>query len=221
MKAVIFDMDGVIVDSNPIHLEAENMVLKKYGISLSYSEMLKKYNGTTTKFMFEDLIKTYNLNANAEEMCREKTKLIFELCSKYVPATKGIINLIKNLKEHKFKIALASSSDKEIISLILAKLEIKPFFDSIVSAQDITHSKPHPEIFLKAASNLEVPPECCVVVEDATFGVEAAKNAGMKCIGYKNQATEKIISIDLSKADLITDNFNSLNIQMINSLLKK
>jgi len=176
IKAVIFDMDGVIVDSSHIHIEAEKQTMLKYGIRISSKE-LHKYTGMTAKFMFTELIKKYKLNTTFEEIFDEKEKILFKLLEQDTRPT---------------------------------KLKISHLFDCIVSSEDITHSKPNPEIFLKSANELSVSPTDCLVIEDAKLGVEAAKNAGMKCVGYINP---KSGNQDLSEADIVIDDFSKLDIK--------
>ena len=112
----------------------------------------------------------------------------------------------------KLKLGIASSSHKRLINYILRRLEIRHLFDSVIGAEDITHSKPNPEIFLMCAKTLNANPVECLVVEDAKLGVEAAKTAEMKCLGYRNPSSGKQ---DLSKADLITDDLSKLDIQKL------
>jgi beta-phosphoglucomutase family hydrolase len=214
IKAVIFDMDGVIVESEPVHIRAEKQTLQKYGIRTS-SEELQKYTGTTAKFMFEDLIKKYGLAATSEEMFDEKEEIMFKLLEDNAQPTKGVLELIKNLKAKKTKLGIASSAHRKLIDYFLSRLEIEHLFDVVISAEEVRHSKPDPEIFLKAASELGVLAAECVVVEDAGLGVEAAKKAGMKCVGYRNLHSG---NQDLSKADVIVDDFSKLGAQRLLSL---
>jgi HAD superfamily hydrolase (TIGR01509 family) len=112
----------------------------------------------------------------------------------------------------KLKLGIASSAQKRLIDYILEKFEIKQLFDSVISADDITHGKPNPEILPVCARKLKVNPAECLVVEDSRLGVQAAKTAGMKCLGYRNPDNGKQ---DLSKADLITDDLSKLDIQKL------
>jgi len=214
IKAVIFDMDGVIVDSSHIHIEAEKQTMLKYGIRISCKE-LQKYTGMTAKFMFTDLIKKYKLNTTFEKIFNEKEKILFRLLEEGTRPTKGVVELIKKLKEENIKLGIASSAHKRLIRYVLEELKITHRFDSIVSSEDITHSKPNPEIFLKSANELSVSPTDCLVIEDAELGVEAAKNAGMKCVGYRNPNSG---NQDLSKADTVIDDFSKLAIKELLSL---
>ena len=209
IKAVIFDMDGVIVDSEPIHVEAETQIMLKHGVKIT-AEELRGYTGTTAEFEFNDLIRKYKLNTTAETLFNEKEDILFKLLKEKTEPTKGVIDLIKKLKQQGFKLAVATSGHRKLAHYYLRKLGLETFFDTVVCAEDITRSKPDPEIFLKAAQRLGVEPSECVVIEDAKFGVEAAKKAGMKAVGYRNPSSG---NQDLSKADWITSDFTKLDIQ--------
>lgn len=219
MKAVIFDMDGVIADSIIPHLESEQKILQRYGVNLSFKEMLGRYNGTTSKFMFNDWIKRYNLNTTAEKLASEKDKLFFEFLGN-IPAVNGVVELIDSLKKQNIKMAVASSSKKKVVDSILKQIGILSYFDSVVTGDDVINCKPNPEIFLKAAKSIGIDPNDCIVIEDAPFGVQAAKTAGMKCIGYKNPNNPDK-NIDLSKADIIISDFSKLSFEQMYSLFNK
>jgi len=210
-KAVIFDMDGVIAETEHAHIGAEKQTMLKYGIEISEDE-LHEYTGTTAKVMFTSLIEKYKLNTTFDRIFKEKEEILFKLLEEDVQPTKGVIDLLRKLKKMKIKLAVASSSHKRMIEYVLKKLEIIDLFDSIVGAEDIDRSKPDPEIFLISAKRLNVKPEECTVVEDSKLGVEAAKKAGMKCLGYVNPSSGKQ---DLSKADFVADEFCKLDIQKL------
>jgi beta-phosphoglucomutase family hydrolase len=209
IKAVIFDMDGVLVESEHIHIEAEQQTLLKHGVRISADE-LHKYTGTTAEFMFTELIKNYRLKTTFERMFNEKEEILFKLLEKETRPTKGVIDLLKRLKRKGIKLAIASSSHRKLIDYVLRRLDIGRLFDFVVSAEDIAHSKPNPEIFLKSARGLKVESVECLVVEDAKLGIEAAKNAGMKVIGYRNLHSG---DQDLSRADMIVYDFSRLSVE--------
>jgi beta-phosphoglucomutase family hydrolase len=211
IKAVIFDLDGVIVESENAHIEAEKQTFLKYGIQLS-AEELHKYTGTTAKAMFTELIRKYRLSTTFEEISSRKEEIFFRLLKEDAEPTKGIITLLRELKSKRIKLAIGSSSTKKQIKYVLSKLDIAHLFDSVVGAEDIVQSKPDPEIFLEAAAELNVHPSECLVVEDSKLGVEAAKSANMKCVGYRNPNSG---DQDLSKADIITDDFSKLDIEAL------
>jgi beta-phosphoglucomutase family hydrolase len=211
IKAVIFDLDGVIAETEHIHIQAEKQAMLKYGVKVSEDE-LHQYTGTTTKQMFTELIRKYKLNTNFDKIFKEKEEILFRLLEKDVRPTKGVIELLHKLKQMKLKLGIASSAHKRLIDYVLEKFEIRQLFDSVISAEDITHGKPNPEIFLMCAKTLNANPVECLVVEDAKLGVEAAKTAGMKCLGYRNPDNGKQ---DLSKADFVADDFSKLDIRQL------
>jgi HAD superfamily hydrolase (TIGR01509 family) len=202
-------MDGVIVESESAHVEAEKHVFSKYGVRISADE-LHEYAGTTAKKMFSELTKKYGLKVKTEKLLREKEQILFKFLEEDAKPTKGIMELLVGLKKRNVKLCIGSSSPMKQVEYILKKLNIACLFDYAVGSDYILHSKPDPEIFLKAAAGLGLKPQECLVVEDAKLGVEAAKRAGMKCIGYKNPNSGHQ---DLSKADIVIDSFSKLNIE--------
>ena len=198
LSAVIFDMDGVIVDSEPYHLEAEQLVLKCYGIEESSEELHARYLGTTAKFMYEDLIQRYGLDRDWQSLANEKSVLYLPLLRNKVELIDGVLNLIETLHAQGIQLALASSSRRVYVDTVLDKFNLRDYFGVSVSADDITHSKPDPEIFLTVSRHLGVPVERCWVIEDAVKGVEAAKRAGMSCLAFTPPGS---IKKDFIKAD--------------------
>jgi beta-phosphoglucomutase family hydrolase len=209
IKAVIFDLDGVIAETEHIHIQAEKETMLKHGIKISEDE-LHQYTGTTAKQMFTDLIRKYELAVTFEGIFNEKEEIMFKLLEKEVQPTKGVLELICKLKEMGIKLGIGSSSHKRLIEFVLKKLNIASLFDAVVGAEDIVNSKPNPEIFLTCAKRLHISPDACLVVEDSKLGVEAAKSAGMKCLGYRNPNSG---NQDLSKADFATSDFSKLDVQ--------
>jgi beta-phosphoglucomutase family hydrolase len=209
IRAVIFDMDGVIVESEHLHIKAEQQTMLKHGVRIS-AEELHTYTGTTAEFMLTELIKKYKLNTTFERVFDEKEEFMFKLLEKETRPTKGVIELLKKLKRKGIKLGIASSSHRNLIEYILRRLNIVRLFDFVVSAEDIANSKPNPEIFLRSARGLSVEPVECLVVEDAKLGVEAAKNAGMRVVGYRNPNSG---DQDLSRADMIIDDFAKLSVE--------
>jgi beta-phosphoglucomutase family hydrolase len=209
IRAVIFDMDGVIVESEHIHIEAEQQTLLKHGVRIS-AEELHAYTGTTAEFMFTELIKKYGLNTTFEKIFTEKEDILFRLLEEETKPTKGVVKLLKKLKQKGIKLAIASSSHRNLIEYVLRRLDVGWLFDFVVSAEDIAHSKPNPEIFLKSAQGLKIQPVECLVVEDAKLGIEAAKRARMKVIGYRNPNSG---DQDLSRADMIVNDFSRLSVE--------
>lgn len=211
IKAVIFDLDGVIAETEHVHIQAEKETMLKHGIKISEDE-LHQYTGTTAKQMFTDLIRRYQLKTTFDEIFNQKEEIMFKLLERGVEPTKGVIKLLNKLKKAGIRLGIASSSHTRLIDYVLTELGITGMFDSIVGAEDITNSKPDPEIFLKCAKRLNMEAKECLVVEDSTLGVKGAKKAGMKCLGYRNPNSG---NQDLSKADILTDDFSKLDIQSL------
>lgn len=186
LKAFIFDMDGVIIDSEPLHFQSDRMVMKDFGINISDDE-LNSFVGVTNPEMWAVLLDRYNVDATVEKLLEIQHKYKAQLLgqNKLQPID-GIPELLIELKKKEIPIALASSSSRQFIELVLRSLHIYEFFDVIISGEEVKNSKPSPDIFLKAAAELKVDPKDCVVLEDSCNGVKAAKAAGMKCIAYIN-----------------------------------
>lgn len=191
IKAVIFDMDGVITDTQPLHNKTNAEVLQSYGIPLT-EEDLSKFAGIPNKEIFPDLFKKYNIKSDPNKAVLEKWRLITKRTKKVRPIS-GVLNFIKNLHGNNFKLALASSSTENFINHILNSLKIKHFFTIIINGDEIKKGKPNPDIFLKAAEKLNVSPLNCLVLEDSPNGIKAAKSAGMKCIAITTSQKKRRI----------------------------
>ena len=211
IRAVIFDLDGVIVESEDAHIQAEKQTLRKYRVNIS-TEELHKFTGTTAKAFFTEIIGKNKLNTTFEEINNQKEEILLKLLGQDAEPTHGVLNLIQKLRQKGIKLAIASSSTRRLVDYVLKKMNITRLFDCVVVAEDVEFSKPDPEIFLKAAKKLAISPSHCLVIEDAKLGVEAAKRAGMKCIGFRNPHSG---NQDLSKADIITDDFSRMDIEKI------
>src|SRR6478736_5188457 len=185
IKAVIFDLDGVIVDTAHYHFIAWKRLAKELGIHFTEQEN-EQLKGVSRMRSLEIILELGNLRLSQEEMERLATKKN-QWFVDYINAMKpeeifpGVKEMIQKIRSHGIKIGLASSSKNA--DTVLTLLNIKNLFDVIVDGTMIVHTKPDPEIFLLAAEKLNVPPSQCLVFEDAEAGVEAAIAAGMRCIG--------------------------------------
>ena len=207
IKAFIFDMDGVIIDSEPLHIESDKMVGREFGIELTDEELLQ-YVGMNDEWLWSKLAKKYKINTAIDEILEmqylNKIKL---LETGKFQKIKGVDDLISDLRVKGIKTALASSSAVRFIQSVLDKLELTDSFEVTVSGEDVENGKPAPDIFLRAAELLNVSPKECVVLEDAMHGINGAK-AGMKCIGFKNPNSG---NQDLSNADKIVYTLEGLD----------
>jgi len=206
-KVFIFDMDGVIVNSEPIHHMIELEVASKYNIPLD-KKRLEAYVGMRTRDVWELIIKEEKLSLKIGELlfCSEETKVKYIEKSDIQPIS-GIIELIKKLKELGYIIALASSSPIVLINAILNKFDIISYFECIVSGEEVNYGKPAPDIYLEAANRLNVQPKNCYVLEDSKMGVESATRAGMMTIGFLNSGSG---SQDLSLANHIVNSIEEI-----------
>lgn len=206
IKGFIFDMDGVIIDSEPLHFELNRRIMRDFGLELP-DEVFIPYVGITNEQMWSELIERYRLNTTIVEL-QEKEALLKREVFQDLEPIKGIPELLANLKKDGIAIGLASSSSREFIEMVLEKLQIRGYFQAVVSGRELTRSKPDPEIFLRTAELLNVKPVDCLVLEDSRHGVEAAKRAGMKCIAFQNPNSGPQ---DLSRADKIVHTLENLD----------
>jgi HAD superfamily hydrolase (TIGR01509 family) len=212
-QAVIFDMDGVIVDSEPLHKETERVTLSPYGISLS-DEELNSYMGTEARVLLANYIERYSLPvpfADLYAVYRKNLIRIFRESVEPIPAT---LRLIRSLKASGVRLAVGSSSHRDLVELVLEKLGIADAFCAVVTGEDAPRSKPYPDIFIETVRRLGVASGACLVIEDSANGVRAAKAAGLRCLGFRNPTSG---GQDLKEADWIVDSMEAVD----ESILKK
>jgi beta-phosphoglucomutase family hydrolase len=203
-KAVIFDLDGTLLDNNSYHLKSWLQYLKNIGRSISEKEYNANVNGRTNS----DVIRyIYGKDVTDEEILKytlEKEALYRELYKPFIKPISGLINFLEVLQDNNIPMAIATSGIQPNIDFMFEEVPIRQFFKEIVNSSHITKGKPDPEIYLKVASLLNVPPKNCLVFEDAVVGIKAAKAAGMKVIAVATTQTKEELSI----ADMIIDDYN-------------
>ena len=216
IQTVIFDMDGVIVDTEPVHRFAYFQHFSELNIDVS-EELFTSFTGNSTRNVFQRVNTIFNLNADVEELILRKRTIFNDAFDhkEDLELLEGVEKLIKNLHENGVELILASSASKVTIDRVFRRFGLHPYFTNIVSGEDFPKSKPHPAIFEFAASLSKAPKENCIVIEDSTNGVLAAKAAGIYCVGY-NSIHSKLQ--DLSKADKIVNHFNELDYNVIANL---
>ena len=189
MRAFIYDMDGVIVDSEIIHMKAEKILLEYYGIQADEA-LLMPYRGTSDAAMFEDIRLKYNAAYDVEGIVAEKDVLMRRLLQEEelvpIDGSLALIEATNALRARGIYTAIASSSPHEVISHVTESFGIADKFDVIVSGAELPVSKPDPAIYLQTAQLLGVHPGDCLVLEDAAAGAQAATAAGMTCIGFRS-----------------------------------
>ena len=219
IKTVIFDMDGVIVDTEPVHYYAYHQHFKQLGIDIS-DEMYATFTGNSTKNVYQRIKDTFGLPHEVQALVQGKRDLFNQAfdTKEDLDLLAGVRNLIEDLHQNKVQLILATSSAKVTINRIFTRFELFPYFSHIVSGEDFPKSKPDPSIFIHAASLSDAPKENCVVIEDSTNGIKAAKSAGLYCFGYDSEHSKLQ---DLSLADNIIKHFDEVNYQELMSRFQR
>src|SRR5574343_224732 len=189
IQTVIFDMDGVIVDTEPVHHYAYHQHFKQLNIEVS-DELYASFTGNSTRNIFQKLKEQFSLVEEVED-------------------------LIKDLHANGIQLIVASSASKVTINRVFTRFNLHQYFTHIVSGEDFPKSKPHPAIFEHAASLSVAPKENCIVIEDSTNGIQAAVSAGIFCVGYNSFHSK---NQDLSKANVVIQHFNELNFEKVRDL---
>jgi len=193
------DLDGVLVDSAPFHLEAWRELVASLGRELSEADFRRTF-GLRNDAILRDLLGDLPL-ADVDRLAARKEALFRRAALGNIVPLPGALALLRLLRERGFKLALVSSTPHANIDLVLGSLGVEGAFDVVVGEEDVTQGKPDPEGFLLAARRIGVPPEECVVIEDAPVGVEAAKRGGMRCVGVHRGRPRQA----LAKADLVVE----------------
>lgn len=219
IKTVIFDMDGVIVDTEPVHSYAYFQQFTELNITVS-KEMFTSFMGNSTRNTFQKLKELFPIDEEVEDLIQRKRTLFNDAfdSKEDLVLLDGVEKLIKDLHRNGMQLIVASSASKVTIDRVFKRFNLYPFFSHIVSGEDFPNSKPHPAIFEYAASLSIASKENCIVIEDSTNGVIAAKAAGLFCIGY-NSIHSKLQ--DLSKADVIINHFDELSFRKLADNLVK
>lgn len=216
IQTVIFDMDGVIVDTEPVHHFAYNQHFKQLNIEIT-PEMYASFTGNSTKNIFEKLKAHFNLKEDVTTLVETKRNLFNDAFDhkEHLYLLEGVEDLIKDLYANGIQLVLASSSAHVTINRIFTRFNLHQYFTHIVSGEDFPKSKPHPAIFQHAAFLSGTPIENCIVIEDSTNGILAAKAAGIYCIGYDSVNSKMQ---DYSKADKVISHFNELSFEKIRTI---
>ncbi len=200
IKAVLFDMDGLMIDSEPFHQKAFDTVLKEYGSSLSVEENNVLYVGIGDIAAAADMVKRKQLPISKEELIQKKQAVYMQYLKSDIIAQDGLRELLIELKRLKFKTAVASGSTLDEIKAIVTHLKIDEYFDFLCSSSQVPNGKPAPDIFLFAASKLGVDPAECIVLEDAPSGLRAGIAANMHVVIVPSRETK---GKDFTGADVV------------------
>jgi beta-phosphoglucomutase len=215
LKAVLFDIDGTLMDNNEYHKMAWMQYLQQQGKKMSDKEFKENVSGRTN---LDAVQRIYGKDMNDEEASKyylAKEEIYRKLYQPYISPIHGLLEFLKDLEEHGIVMAIATSGIQVNIDFMFEHLPIKQYFKAIIQSKDITKGKPDGEIFAKAAEAVGFPAKNCIVFEDSLAGVKAAKNAGIKVVALTTSETEK----DLKKADLVIKNYNEINYEKIASII--
>ncbi|MBX2962544.1 MAG: HAD family phosphatase [Cyclobacteriaceae bacterium] len=214
--AIIFDMDGVIVDTNPFHKETINQFCKKYGFELTDEELRTKIYGRTNREWIPNLFGKLT-DEQLEAYAFEKEQMFRDVYAQHIKPVEGLIDFLDLLEQHAIPCSIATSAPRANVDFVLKGTGIGKYFDIILDESMVTHGKPHPEIYIKSAKAINLPNEQCIVIEDSLSGIQAGKAAGSKVIGITTTHTPE----EMKDTDLVIDNFTTLTIDQLESLIKK
>ena len=214
-QAVIFDMDGVLADTEPLHGKSFVQAFGKLGIRTT----LERYRQAVT--LAGSTVRDYYLSLGGQESTWErikqiKDKLITALIESDGVLMPGAVDLLRLLKGASIPTAVATSARRASLEIVLDKFELWPYFDAFATKDDVEAEKPDPAVFLLAAEKLAVDPAACIVVEDSPRGVLAAHRAGMKCIAVPTPSTA---DGDFSLADVVVDSLEAVNLEALRGLI--
>lgn len=220
VNAVIFDMDGVLVDTTNYITISFNKLLEKYGAYMN-PEYRKKTIGRSLRDQIEMWKKDFNIKEEIDlkDFSKKSLEIQLKLLKKDIKPNEYLLNLVKKLKDNNIKIAVATSSTKDRAIQLLKLVDFFDKIDALITVEDVKLHKPNPEMFLKTAEELEVNPENCIVVEDAVNGIQAANAANMKSIAFVTSYHAKEEFQDI--ADLIINDFSELDYKNITHLFSK
>jgi len=216
IQTVIFDMDGVIIDTEPLHHHAFFTQFAELGIAVSDAEYAT-FLGSSTRNVFQRLQQQFGLPQDVETLLQRKRVLFNQAfdADAGLDLLDNVCVLLDDLRAHRVPLVLASSASKATIGRVFQRFGLGPYFAHIVSGEDFAQSKPNPAIFEAAAALAQTPVSACVVIEDSANGVAAAKAAGIYCIGY---ASPHSAGQDLGQADRVINHFSELSAAKIRAI---
>jgi len=216
MLGVIFDMDGVLVDSYGPHFESWQGMAAERGLSVTEEQFRATFGRTSRESMATFWGPGRYRDEEIRLMDHRKEELFREILARKIPIMPGARELLAALREAGFRLAVGSSAPPENLKAVLKHFD-DDAFDAVVSGADVQRGKPDPQVFMTAAARLRIPPEWCVVIEDAPAGIQAAKAAGAACIGLASTGRTRD---SLAEADLVVDQLAELSPARITEIIE-
>lgn len=213
IKAIIFDMNGVIIDDEPLHELAFKEMCRSHGKVLTTEDYRRLCMGRSDRNGAQALIRHFNLGISWETLFEEKQKKYFEFADEDLIPTPGLVDALQRLK-NLFSMGVGSSVRRSDLTYVLDRFDITKYFAAWVGRDEVAHGKPAPDIYLEVANRLTTSPRECVVIEDSLVGIQSVKNAGMICLGITTTHTPE----ELTGADACFDTFDQLTDTFIHSL---
>ncbi len=216
--AAIFDMDGTLIDNTPYHFKSWQMLFKKYGKGdLSRETYYTQISGVPVMETIRRVFGEGKSEAELKALLNEKEEFYRQSYAPYLAPVNGLVDFLTQLKNNGVKMAMATSATVEDIDFILNKIPIRDDFSAIINSAMVTRPKPDPQVFLKAAEQLNMPPDRCVVFEDSLAGIKAANSAGMKVVGITTGHT----AAELHPVNLVINDYSALTVQQLARLFNE
>lgn len=214
INAVIFDMDGIMIDSEPLWEKTERILLARRNIDYS-PDYRDKIVGLNQRDSGRLLVDTFDLEETVEEIINERISILTSIYEKELELIPALVPLLKRLGEEGYRLAVASSSPLRVVSFVLDMFSLRDHFLAVVSGDSVANGKPHPDIYVHTAETLGTTPAECVAIEDSINGLRSAKGAGMYCIAVPDK---RLAPAQFKDADVILDSLREITPETIKSL---
>jgi beta-phosphoglucomutase-like phosphatase (HAD superfamily) len=212
LEGVIFDMDGVIVDSEPRHQQAFMDIFHEIGYADNHAIQFEDYLGKSDRAVWDDFMEIHQPSFSIEDLTARKQNRLIDLLQSEQPIFETLPQLVEKLSQ-RFSLSVASGSLHPVIDVVLELEDLRRFFPTVVSVEDVLKGKPAPDIFLRAAEGMNVKPDKICVIEDSAAGVQAGKSAGMSVIAITNSLEPAALSM----ADFVVDDYESIESLLLGS----
>lgn len=217
LKGILFDMDGVLVNNLDIHRQAFAEFFRRYNVNRTFDELNRVFGMGNDDIMGELMPADVVARVGIRELGYEKEAIYREIYAPVITPQPGLLEFLEACDGRGLKCAVGSSGYRVNVDFVLDKCNIRRYFEAIVAGDQVTHCKPHPEIYLTAAERLGLHPSECVVFEDAEAGIESAKRAGVKVVALATTFDREFLKG--TEADIIVNDFRDVTLPMLDELV--